>query len=219
MMFILSLLVCYGIGRSSFYTKKKSEQEINQDDKKTTPLYFRDFVGSEPIFEYMDETNGRLPVANTMNLSKVEPLNEKPTSNSTIVNYKTLRQTKLFDNYKSGSFINERKTPIKNSDFEKTVKSAVSLIESGEFKKAGRVLNIILIHTNEQQKNRIIELVDPILEKQFQKAYIWRLYKPKVFRKILEVICTSELHILPSYKKACRLLEVYDDDVIRNRMD
>jgi len=96
---------------------------------------------------------------------------------------------------------------LQNDEIDNAIKTALLLIENDNLKMAGRVLIPLLPHTDKRQRDDIIRLLDPPLQIHFQKAYMLRLYEPEVFKEILERIVKSELHLLPAYNKALKMLE------------
>jgi hypothetical protein len=110
-----------------------------------------------------------------------------------------------------------RRMTIHNDELDKAIKSAALLIEQGNLKLAGRTLNPLLPHVDDDQRKIIIETLDPPAEALFKKAYMLKPYEPGRSKEILQGIVESGLQILPSYGKAKRVLEGELGTVIGNR--
>jgi hypothetical protein len=93
--------------------------------------------------------------------------------------------------------------------FHQAVETTRLLLEKGDYGKAGRVLTPLLFHADNEQREEVIRIIDPVLQEHFHRAYILKPYDPVTSMEILENIVNSELDLLPTYGKAKRILETY----------
>ena len=103
---------------------------------------------------------------------------------------------------------------MKSSELEGIIENAAKFIEQGDLKTAGRILALLLPHTDSKQRALLVKVLDPAIQELFRKAYMLKFYEPESSREILVDITESELNILPSYWKAVMILESSESTLI-----
>jgi hypothetical protein len=189
-----------GKGNASFSAageQNRNEITVKRGNKgKGEPMEKRKLASSEPTVEKKTKVSGKIPGRST-------PISPRRKSAAVRISSRTEKKN--------------RKVALHADELDKTIKAAVSLIEQGDFKTAGRTLSPLMPHINNEQRRKMIDSLDPLVQNIFQNAYMIKPYEPGRSREILQGILESELEILPGYGKAKRVWESERITVIGDR--
>jgi hypothetical protein len=96
---------------------------------------------------------------------------------------------------------------IPSPEFKTIINAADRLINLGDPEQAGRTIKPVLPYLSLEQKSDLVQTLDPSLHTLYQRAYMLSEYDKPTSITILEKIVSSDLLLLPSFKKARIILE------------
>jgi hypothetical protein len=92
-------------------------------------------------------------------------------------------------------------------EFEGILSTVKTLLEDDQLDEAFRVVNPIAPLSSKEQRVKILETIDPHLQKAFRKAYMLKNIERAESIYILEDIVACRLEFLPTWQKAKKLLD------------